>query len=109
MFNITKDPLLVLPFALALTPHLLLPALSSHPLLLSLLLLPETLCFMWTSLRNRTLSRLVREDALTKALTRTAFEEAMEKERKRMRREGRETGLVVGFLDVDDFKQVNDT
>ena len=52
-------------------------------------------------------SELVRHDPLTGTLNRKGMDDALEREIARARR--RETPLCVGLLDVDNFKQLNDT
>ena len=52
-------------------------------------------------------SELVRHDPLTGALNRKGLDDALEREISRARR--RDTPLAVGLLDIDNFKQVNDT
>jgi diguanylate cyclase len=52
-------------------------------------------------------SELVREDQLTGALNRRGMEDTLEKEYKRMERTN--SSLSVALLDIDNFKQVNDT
>lgn len=52
-------------------------------------------------------SRLVRHDPLTAVLNRRGFEEVFDKESARARRHG--TPLSIALLDVDNFKQINDS
>ncbi len=52
-------------------------------------------------------SELVRHDPLTGTLNRKGMDDAMEREISRARR--RDSPLCVGLLDVDNFKQLNDT
>ncbi|MCB1886744.1 MAG: diguanylate cyclase, partial [Rhodocyclaceae bacterium] len=52
-------------------------------------------------------SELVRHDPLTGTLNRKGMDDALEREIARARR--RKTPLCVGLLDVDNFKQLNDT
>jgi diguanylate cyclase len=52
-------------------------------------------------------SQLVRHDPLTGALNRKGLDEALEREISRMQRMG--TRLCVAVLDVDNFKEINDT
>lgn len=52
-------------------------------------------------------SELVRHDPLTGALNRKGLDEALAREIARARRHG--SGLCVALLDVDNFKQLNDT
>lgn len=52
-------------------------------------------------------SQMVRHDQLTGALNRKGLEEALHKEVSRCRRRG--SPLCVALLDVDNFKQLNDT
>ncbi|MCB1916299.1 MAG: diguanylate cyclase [Rhodocyclaceae bacterium] len=52
-------------------------------------------------------SEMVRHDALTGALNRKGMDDALAREISRARRRG--TPLCIGLLDVDNFKQLNDT
>ncbi len=53
------------------------------------------------------LSELVREDQLTRTLNRRGMEQAFEREVSRARR--RNSPLCIAVLDIDNFKQLNDT
>jgi diguanylate cyclase len=53
------------------------------------------------------LSELVREDQLTGSLNRRGLDDVLEREMARAER--RKTPLCVAMLDLDDFKQINDT
>ena len=52
-------------------------------------------------------SEMVRHDSLTGALNRKGMDDALAREISRARRRG--TPLCIGLLDVDNFKQLNDT
>ena len=57
--------------------------------------------------RQEEMSELAREDALTQSLNRRGMREALGREMQRARRHG--TPLCVSLLDIDNFKQLNDS
>lgn len=58
-------------------------------------------------IKNRTLSKLINIDHLTKTNNRKSIESILQKEFKRAKRHDRPLSLMI--LDIDDFKNINDT
>ena len=104
---------------LGLAPHALAAAAYVLPLLMqprdedSSILLPMMLTLLLLLLLRthqvQSLSRQLMHDPLTGVLTRAAFSETLDREIRRTERDGGGmTGTAVAFVDVDDFKQIND-